>query len=82
MTYHQQKLGSYDYYEVLSAFRKEIVLGRTEDAIFWLTVLLTYSESGAKTAAKQLWVIASEVVDDDMCVLRSFCRLPAGWQSR
>jgi replication-associated recombination protein RarA len=72
MTYHQQRLGDYDYYEVLSAFRKEIVLGRTEDAIFWLTVLLTYSESGAKTAAKQLWVIASEVVDDDMCVLRAF----------
>jgi replication-associated recombination protein RarA len=72
MTYYQQKLGKYDFYEVLSAFRKEIVLGRTEDAIFWLTVLLTYSESGAKTAAKQLWVIASEVVDDDMCVLRAF----------
>jgi replication-associated recombination protein RarA len=72
MTYQQPRLGNYDYFEVLSAFRKEIVLGRTEDAIFWLTVLLTYNESGAKTAAKQLWVIASEVVDDDTCVLRAF----------
>lgn len=72
MTYQQPKLGQYDFYEVLSAFRKEIVLGRTEDAIYWLSVLLTYSDSGAKTAARQLWVIASEVVDDDMCVLRAF----------
>ena len=71
MTYHQPKLGQYDFYEVLSAFRKEIVLGRTEDAIFWLTVLLTYSPTGAKTAARQLWIIAAEVVDDDMCVLRA-----------
>lgn len=72
MSYAQAKLGPYDFYEVLSAFRKEIVLGRNEDAIYWLTVLLTYSQSGAKTAARQLWIIAAEVVDDDACVLRAF----------
>jgi replication-associated recombination protein RarA len=72
MAYQQARLGQYDFYEVLSALRKEIVLGRTEDAIYWLTVLLTHSDSGAKMAAKQLWIVASEVVDDDACVMRAF----------
>lgn len=72
MAYYQQKLGTYDFYEVISAFRKEIVLGRVEEAIYWLTVLLTHSESGNKTAAKQLWIVAAEVVDDDNCVMRAF----------
>jgi replication-associated recombination protein RarA len=72
MAYYQQKLGQYDFYEVISAFRKEIKLGRVEDAIYWLTVILTHSESGAKTAAKQLWVVAAEDIDDDIVVLRAF----------
>lgn len=72
MTYHQPKLGQYDYYEVISALRKEIKLGREEDAMYWLNVLLTYSDTGAKTAAKQLWIMAAEDIDDDMVVLRAF----------
>jgi replication-associated recombination protein RarA len=72
MTYHQQNLGQYDYYEVISALRKEIKLGREEDAIYWLNVLITCSDSGAKTAAKQLWIMAAEDIDDELVVLRAF----------
>ena len=72
MTYHQQKLGQYDYYEVISAFRKTIKLGQEADALYWLNVLVTLSPSGAKTAAKQLWIMAAEDIDDEMVVLRAF----------
>lgn len=72
MTYHQPRLGQYDYYETISALRKEIKLGRTEDAIYWLNVLLTYNESGAKTAAKQLWVMSAEDIYDQSVVMRAF----------
>lgn len=71
-TYHLPKLGQYDYFETLSALRKDIKLGRTEDAIYWLNVLLTYNESGAKTAAKQLWIISAEDIDDQSVVMRAF----------
>lgn len=72
MTYVQKKLGQYDYFEVISALRKEIKLGRTEDAIYWLTVLLTYGDTPAKkTAAKQLWIMAAEDIDDETVVLRA-----------
>lgn len=70
--YYQPKLGQYDYYETVSALRKEIKLGRTEDAIYWLNVLLTYCETGVKTVAKQLWVMAAEDIDDDSVVMRAF----------
>lgn len=73
MTYVQKKLGQYDYFEVISALRKEIKLCRTEDAIYWLTVLLTYGESAAKkTAAKQLWIMAAEDCYDEQIVMRAF----------
>lgn len=71
-SYYQPKLGQYDFFETISALRKDIKLGRTEDAIYWLNVLLTYSESGAKTAAKQLWIMASEDIDDQAVVMRAF----------
>lgn len=71
MSYQQAKLGIYNYYEVISALRKEIKLGRVEDAIYWLHVLLTYNESGAKIAAKQLWIMAAEDVFDELVVLRA-----------
>jgi replication-associated recombination protein RarA len=70
--YYQKKLGQYDFYEVISALRKDIKLGKTEDAIYWLHVLLTYGESAAKTAAKQLWIMAAEDIDDELVVLRAF----------
>jgi len=72
MAYPQPKLGQYDFYEVISALRKEITLGRTEDSIYWLNVLLTHSDSGAKTAARQLWIVAAETCDDDSVVMRAF----------
>lgn len=72
MTYQQPKLGQYDYYEVISALRKTIKLGQEADALYWLNVLVTLSPTGAKTAAKQLWVMAAEDIDDEMVVLRAF----------
>lgn len=70
--YYQPMLGQYNYYEVISALRKTIKLGREEDAIYWLNVLVTLNDSGAKTAAKQLWIMAAEDIDDEMVVLRAF----------
>jgi replication-associated recombination protein RarA len=70
--YYQKKLGQYDYYETISALRKDIKLGKIEDAFYWLNILLTYGEHGAKTAAKQLWVMAAEDIDDDSVVMRAF----------
>jgi hypothetical protein len=69
-TYYQPKLGQYDFYKVVSALRKTIKLGQKEDAIYWLHVLVTLSDSGAKTAAKQLWIMAGEDIADEMVVLR------------
>ncbi len=71
-SYHQPKLGQYDYFETISALRKEIKLGQTENAIYWLNVLLTYNESGAKTAAKQLWIMSAEDIFDQSVVMRAF----------
>jgi replication-associated recombination protein RarA len=72
MTYYQQKLGQYDYFEVISALRKTIKVGREEDALYWLNVLVTLGDSGAKTGAKQLWIMAAENIDDELVVLRAF----------
>jgi hypothetical protein len=66
-------LGPYDQFEVLSAFRKSVKLDRPEEAIYWLTVLLEFGGKPAtKTAAKQLWIMAAEDVDDPQIVLRAF----------
>lgn len=65
-------LGPYDYSEVLSAFRKSIKLDRPTEAIYWLNALLTYGPKGAKTtAAKQLWIMAAEDIDDPLIMLRA-----------
>lgn len=72
MTYQQPKLGDYDFYEVISAFRKTIKLGQVADAIYWLNVILTHSDSGAKTAARQLWIMACEDIFDEAVVIRAF----------
>lgn len=70
--YYQKRLGVYDFFEVISSLRKEIKLGRTEDAIYWLNVILTYDETaGAKTAAKQLYIMAAEDIYDEQVVLRA-----------
>jgi hypothetical protein len=66
-------LGPYDHFEVLSALRKSVKLADTEAAIYWLNVLLTHGgRSGPTTAAKQLWIMAAEDVDDPQIVLRAF----------
>ena len=69
-------LGPYPYFEVISALRKEIKLGRVEDAIYWTNVILTHASgtptTKQKTVAKQLWIMAAEDLDDPGIVLRAF----------
>lgn len=66
-------LGPYPYFEVLSALRKSIKLDQPEDAIYWLNVLLEYGgRQGSKSAARQLWIVAAEDIDDPSIVLRAF----------
>lgn len=63
---------SYQYYEVLSALRKAIKLHDKEQAIYWTNVILSGSEKGgAKTVAKQLWIMSTEDVYDEMVVVRA-----------
>ena len=71
-TYYPKKLGSYDFYEVISALRKTIKLGQVEDALYWLNVILTYADTGAKTAAKQLYIMAAEDIYEESVVVRAF----------
>lgn len=66
-------LGPYDRFEVLSALRKSIKLDDPEAAIYWLHVLLEHGgPSAQRTAARQLWIVAAEDVDDPAVVLRAF----------
>lgn len=63
-------ISGYDQFEVVSALRKTIKLGDVEQAIYWLNVLL---ENGlAKKAARNLWIMAAEDIDEPMVVLRAF----------
>jgi len=58
---------------VLSALRKSIKLDQPEDAIYWLNVLLEFGgRTAPKTAARQLWIMAAEDIDDPAIVLRCF----------
>lgn len=55
------KLGRYDRWEVVSAFRKDIKLGNIEDAFYWTTLLLKYGGSNAKRyILKQAWIMSAE----------------------
>jgi hypothetical protein len=48
-------------------------LDRPEDAVYWLHVLLEFGGRQAqRTAAKQLWVMAAEDIDDTQIVLRAY----------
>lgn len=68
----EPRLGPYPLHEVLSALRKSIKLGDVENAVYWLTVVLEYGGTSArKMAAKQLWIMAAEDVDDEAVVLRA-----------
>jgi len=65
-------LGPYDNREVVSALRKSIKMGRTEDAIWWLTVALDLGKGGtAKYLARQLWIVAAEDLFDPMIVIQA-----------
>ncbi len=65
-------LGQYDGREVLSALRKEIVLADLDGAIYWSNVILTHGGKGSKRLlARQCWIIAAEVVDDPLAVVRA-----------
>lgn len=71
--YRHPPLGPYDYYEVISAFRKTIKLNKPEEAIFWLENILRHDEkAGKKTAAKQLWIMAAEDINDQAVTMRAF----------
>lgn len=66
-------IGPYEHSEVLSALRKTIKLGLKEEAIYWLNVIVTKAERGGpKMAAKQLWIMAAEDIDDQAVVMRAF----------
>jgi hypothetical protein len=65
--------GRYPVAEVVSALRKEIKLGDIEAALYWLNVILTFGgKGGPRLAAKQLWIMAAEDIDDPQVVLRAF----------
>ena len=67
------KLGDHDGGEVISALRKSIKLGDFGEAAYWLQVVLEHGGTQAQyTAAKQLWIVAAEDVDDPLVVLRSY----------
>src|SRR5665811_1987674 len=66
------QVGAYDGWEVLSALRKAIVLADVRSSLYWVHVLLTFGGRGAqKTVARQLWIAAAEIVDDDTAVIRA-----------
>jgi hypothetical protein len=65
-------LGPYDGREVLSAFRKGVVLADLDAAVYWSHVMLTYGgKGGQRLVAKQCWIVAAEVVDDPLAVVRA-----------
>lgn len=68
-------LGPYPNREVVSVLRKEIKLGRPEQAIYWLSVMLQMG-SGSKGhlsyIARQLWIVAAEDLFDQQIVLQAF----------
>lgn len=64
---------SYAYYEVMSSLRKAIKLHDKEQAIYWVQVMLSGSgdKHPAKTVAKQLWIMSTEDLYDEMIVVRA-----------
>lgn len=76
--YEQPPYGPYNHYEVVSALRKEIKLGRLEEAIYWANVILTKSDkntTGQKTLAKQLFIMATEDVYSTEVLIRAYIAL-------
>jgi hypothetical protein len=72
MAYKMPPLCGYDWFEVMSSLRKSIKLHNKEDAIYWVNVVLTGSEKGgAKSVAKQLWIMSTEDVYSHEIVLRA-----------
>ena len=68
----QKMLGPYDFYEVTSAFRKDIKLGNKESAIFWLTVFLEFGDKSAiDYVLRQCWIMLAEDMYNPQ--LSSYC---------
>lgn len=68
-------LGPYQNREVVSALRKEIKLGRLEQALYWLTVMLDLGDGSASHRsyiARQLWIVAGEDIYDQNIVLQAY----------
>lgn len=83
--YEMPPFGPYQYHEVLSSLRKEIKLGRLDEAVYWAQVILTKSEkpeTGQKTLAKQLWIMASEDMYSTEVTIRAFIALETAGKVR
>jgi hypothetical protein len=73
----------YDQFEVTSSLRKAIKHRDVDSAIYWVQVLIesdhidpnSTSRSGLKKAARNLWIMAAEDIDEPMIVLRAFAVL-------
>jgi hypothetical protein len=65
-------IAGYNQYEVTSALRKTIKLGLKEDAIYWLNVLLEGGDTAKKKAARNLWIMAAEDIDEPMIAIRAY----------
>lgn len=63
-------ISGYDEYEVVSSLRKTIKHRQVDEAIYWLQVLI--ENKMVKRAAKNLWIMAAEDIDEPMIVLRAF----------
>ena len=67
-------LGPYPNREVISALRKEIKLGRHEQALYWLTVMLELGD-GSKAhlgyIIRQLWIVSAEDLFDQGIVIQT-----------
>jgi hypothetical protein len=73
----------YDQFEVTSSLRKAIKHRDVDQAIYWVQVLIesdhidpnSSSRAGLKKAARNLWIMAAEDIDEPMVVLRAFAVL-------
>lgn len=63
-------ISGYDQFEVVSSLRKSIKHRDVDQAIYWLQVLI--ENQLVKKAAKNLWIMAAEDIDEPMVVLRAF----------
>jgi len=63
-------ISGYDQFEVVSSLRKSIKHRDVDQAIYWLQVLI--ENKLVRKAARNLWIMAAEDIDEPMVVLRAF----------